>query len=328
MNKKQLIAMIVAAVLFIVVGVTGVGMNIIFALIEGDSSYSSSDMGLETFPMEDFVGVVDIVGTIQDLGEENYFTSTGEYNHTTCVDYIEELTEAENNVGILLYIDSPGGYANIGDDLYLELMEYKEETGRPIYAYFDSMAASAAYYAAMSADEIYANRMTTTGSIGVYSTFYDMSELYNKLGIKEIIIKSGANKAMGSAGQEMTQDQIDLYQKEIDYIYEIFVDVVVAGRGLDRNTVYRLADGRAYNAEQALQYDLIDGICRYEEYVDMVSEKFGGDVTFYYQDSMASPFAGLLGELKDAAPKSDYQAITEFIEKKENGGYNYESIYR
>lgn len=325
MNKKQMIAVIVAVLLFVGAGLIGFGTNIISSLL---FSSKSNDEETEFFPTKDFVGVVDIVGTIQDLGEENVFSTTGEYNHTTAVKYIEELTEAENNVGILLYIDSPGGYANIGDDLYLELLEYKEETGRPIYAYFDSLACSAAYYAAMAADEIYANRMTTTGSIGVYTSYYDMSELFEKVGIKEVIIKSGNNKAMGSSGTPLTDEQYQLLQNDIDYVYEIFVDVVVAGRDLDRQTVYKIADGRSYNAEQALELDLIDGIMRYEEYKERVKENLGGNVEFYYKDSMLSPFAGLLGELKDMTPKSDYQAITEMIEKNENGGYKYESICR
>ena len=325
MNKKQMIAVVIAVLLFVGAGLIGFGTNVISSLLMPDNS---SEGDSKSFPTKDFVGVVEIVGTIQDLGEENVFSSTGEYNHTTAVRYIEELTEAENNVALLLYIDSPGGYANIGDDLYLELMEYKEETGRPIYAYFDSMAASAAYYAAMAADEIYANRMTTTGSIGVYSAYYDLSGLFEEIGVKEVIIKSGKNKAMGSSGTPMTDEQLAIVQSEIDYIYEIFVDVVVAGRGLDRQTVYTLADGRGYTAEQALEYDLIDGICRYEEYREKVKENLGGNVTFYDKNSFASPFADLLGKLGNLTPKSDYQVITEFMEKNENGGYKYESIYR
>lgn len=326
MNKKQMIAVVVAVMLFTGAGLIGFGGNIIMNLVFPESSSSSE--GTEVFPIGDFVGIVEIVGTIQDLGEENVFSTTGEYNHTTAVKYIEELSEAENNVAILLYIDSPGGYANIGDDLYLELMEYKEETGRPIYAYFDSLAASAAYYAAMAADEIYANRMTTTGSIGVYSAYYEMSELFEKIGVKEVIIKSGKNKAMGSSGTPMTDEQMAIMQEQVDYIYETFVDVVVAGRGLDRQTVYKLADGRSYTAEQALEYDMIDGISRYEEYQERVKEHLGGEVEFYSKDSVPSPFAGLLGELKEVTPKSDYQVITEIIEKNANGGYKYESIYR
>ncbi len=327
MKKKQIIAMVIAAVLIIVIGLFGVGSNLVENLLFNSATSTESASGMYIFPTEDFIGVVNIVGDIQDLGEESYFSSTTGYNHTTCVQYLEDLTAAPNNRGLLLYIDSPGGYAYVGDDLYLELMEYKEETGRPIYAYFDSVAASAAYYAAMSADEIYANRMTTTGSIGVYSSALNLSGLYEKLGIKEYIFKSGDNKAMGSAGQEMTPEQIAIMQGQVDYMYEIFVDVVVAGRNMDRSKVYEIADGRSYTAQQALELDMIDGICRYEEYEEMVLAKFPGeDIVFYYQESGASAFSMLFGELKDAMPKSDTQALTEFIEKNENGGYYYESI--
>ncbi len=327
MKKKQIIAMVIATVLIIVIGLFGVGSNLVENLLFNSATSTQSASGMYVFPTEDFIGVVNIVGDIQDLGEETYFSSSTGYNHTTCVQYLEDLTAAPNNRGLLLYIDSPGGYAYVGDDLYLELMEYKEETGRPIYAYFDSVAASAAYYAAMSADEIYANRMTTTGSIGVYSSALNLSGLYEKVGIKEYIFKSGDNKAMGSAGQEMTPEQIAIMQSQVDYMYEIFVDVVVAGRNMDRSKVYEIADGRSYTAQQALELDMIDGICRYEEYEEMVLAKFPGeDIVFYYQESGASAFSMLFGELKNAMPKSDTQALTEFIEKNENGGYYYESI--
>lgn len=324
MEKKRIIAMIVAAVLFVVVGVFGVGMNILDVIVSGVAAGDTAPGEVMT-PTDDYVAIVEIVGTIQDLGQENIFTSTGQYNHTTIVPYLEQLTEDKNNVGILLYINSPGGYVTTSDDLYYELQEYKEETGRPIYAYFDEMAASGAYYAAMQADEIYANRMCTTGSIGVYSTMYDMSELYGKLGIKEILIKSGENKGMGSQGQEFTEEQQAIAQQSVDYMYEIFVDIVVEGRGLDRDTVYKIADGRSYTAEQALDYGLIDGIGRYEDYKEQVLSYFDEDVIFYEKGSTVSPFAGIMGEIKQAVPKSDAQVITEFIESKE-GGLKYESI--
>lgn len=322
MKKKQIIAMIIAAVLFVTVGLVGVASSLLMNSFMNDSA-----TGTEAFPMEEFVGVVNIIGTIQE-GTGSYLTNTGQYDHALVVDYIEELAACENNVGLLLYIDSPGGYCYVGDDLYLELMEYKEETGRPIYAYFSSLAASAAYYAAMTADEIYANRMTTTGSIGVYSTYYDMSELYNKLGVKEIIVKSGENKAVGSPGQVMTDEQIAIEQSQVDYMYEIFVDVVEKGRNMDRDKVYEIADGRAYDAEQALELDLIDGIARYEDYRAQVLSYFDDGTVFYDQDSNYSAFAYMFGEVLESMPKSDNQVIIDFIESKENGGAKYESIYR
>ena len=64
--------------------------------------------------------------------------SEGTYDHDLYMNYVDELMYAENNKGIMLYIDSPGGTVYESDELYLKLMEYKEVTGRPIWAYFGS----------------------------------------------------------------------------------------------------------------------------------------------------------------------------------------------
>ncbi len=329
MKKKQVIAGVIAAVLFVFIGVSSVGMNIADKVITdklGMNSVTMDSSSLYGFPMENFVGIVKVDGDMMDSAGSSSYFSTGGYNHDATVEYIEALSEASNNVGILLYVNSGGGYSYIGDDLYLELMEYKEETGRPIYAYFDSIAASAAYYAAMSADEIYANRMTTTGSIGVYMTVYDMTELYDKLGIEEYMIRSGDNKGIGGGGQEVTEEYLAIEQAQVDEMYELFIDVIEQGRGMNRNDIYALADGRTFTASQALDNGLIDGICRYEEYQDKVLEYVGGDAVFYEQTAEMDAFTAMFGSILNSIPKSDNQAILEFIESHENGGVHYESI--
>lgn len=329
MKKKQVIAGVIAAVLFVFIGVSSVGMNIVDKVITDKLSMNSTAMNssaLYGFPTGNFVGIVKVDGDMMDSAGSSSYFSTGGYNHDATVDYIEALSEAGNNVGILLYVNSGGGYSYIGDDLYLELMEYKEETGRPIYAYFDSIAASAAYYAAMSADEIYANRMTTTGSIGVYMTVYDMTELYDKLGIEEYMIRSGDNKGIGGGGQEVTEEYLAIEQAQVDEMYEIFIDVIEQGRGMNRDDIYALADGRTFTAQQALDNGLIDGISRYEEYQEQVLEYVGGNAVYYEQTSEMDAFSAMFGSILNSIPKSDNQAILEFIESHENGGVRYESI--
>lgn len=323
MKKKQIIAGVIAAILFVFIGVTSVGTNmvekLVFNGIQSDSSY------LYGFPKEDFVGIVTIDGTMMDsAGSSSYFSTEG-YNHEATIQYIKALAEADNNVGILLYVNSGGGYTYIGDDLYLELMKYKEVTGRPIYAYFDSIAASAAYYASMSADEIYANRMTTTGSIGVYMTVMDMTGLYEKLGIKEYMIRSGDNKGIGGGGQEVTEEFLEIEQAQVDEYYELFIDVIEKGRGMNREDIYPLADGRTFTATQALEVNLIDGISRYEDYKDQVLTYFDGDVV-YYQANNVNTFTSLFGAIIESLPKSDNQVIFEYIESYERGVNRYESI--
>lgn len=328
MKKKQVIAGVIAAILFVFIGATSVGMNILDKVVMNAAGISSDTMDSSYaygFPIGDFMGIVKIDGDMMESADSSYF-STGGYNHDATIDYIEALAEADNNVGILLYVNSGGGYTYIGDDLYLELMEYKEETGRPIYAYFDSIAASAAYYAAMSADEIYANRMTTTGSIGVYMTVYDMTELYNKLGIKEYMIKSGDNKGIGSGGQAVTEEYIAIEQAQIDEMYELFVDIIEKGRGMNREDIYAIADGRTFTANQALELDLIDGIARYEDYKEQVLGYMGDGVVYHEQSNELDPFTAMFGSVINAIPKSDNQAILEFIESNESGVIHYESI--
>ncbi len=327
MKKKQIIAGIIAAVLFIVIGVSSVGMNMLDkAVMNLTGTDAAGDAYMYGFPTSDFMGIVKVDGDMMYSSDSSYFSTGGGYNHSATVDYIEALSEAENNVGILLYVNSGGGYTYIGDDLYLELMEYKEETGRPIYAYFDSIAASAAYYAAMSADEIYANRMTTTGSIGVYMTVYDMTELYDKLGIKEYMIKSGDNKGIGGGGQEVTEEYLAIEQAQVDEMYELFIDIIAKGRNMDKEDIYPIADGRTFTANQALELDLIDGIARYEDYKEQVLGYMGDGVVYHEQDAEMDAFMSMFGSILNAIPKSDNQAILEFIESHENGGARYESI--
>lgn len=97
------------------------------------------------------------------------------------MNYIDELMDDSNNKGILLYVDSPGGTVYESEELYQKLKEYKETTKRPIWDYMAHYAASGGYMVSMASDKIYANSNTTTGSIGVIMSGYDMSGLYKSL---------------------------------------------------------------------------------------------------------------------------------------------------
>ncbi len=304
-NTKKLIALAVA-VCMVALSLTG-------CMMMDMHSDNTVDLG----PAGNYIGVIEIHGEIGPSSDDTSlfgFTSTG-YNHDGAMAFVDEMMVDDDNKGILLSLDTPGGTVYESDELYLKLMEYKEETGRPIYAYMHSVAASGGYYIAMAADEIYANRNTTTGSIGVIMSGMEMSELYDKLGLKEIVIASGPNKAMGSAGTPMTDEQIAIYRSHIDEAYNVFVDIIVKGRGLDENTVRTIADGRIYTAKQALELDLIDGIGLYEDYAIQILDKFDEDVEFYAPVQAEEDFmAMLLGSINEMIPKSDAEIFKEFCE--------------
>ena len=219
----------------------------------------------------DYIAVLDIVGTIS---ENDGYT----YDQQYLLDSVEQIMEDHHNQGLILHIDSPGGAVYQIDELYLKLMDYKEMTGRPVYAAIESYAASGGYYEACAADKIYANRNAITGSIGVImGEFVDLSGLLDRLGVNVSYITSGANKSMGNSYQPLTEEQKAIYQSICNEYYNRFVKIVVEGRNLDEGTVRKLADGRIYSASQALQHGLIDGLESFDDTVSRMTADLGYD---------------------------------------------------
>ncbi len=221
---------------------------------------------------EDYIAQLDVQGAIYEGN------SGGGYDHEWTINEIDALIDDDNNKGILLYIDSPGGAVYVGDELYLKLLKYKEETGRPVYAYFSSQAASGAYYISCAADKIICNRNCITGSIGVkIGTFYDLTGLLEKYGVDAFDIASGNHKNMGSYFETMDEEELAIYQGVVDEAYEQFVGVVSIGRGLNKDTVRSLADGRIYTAHQAMELGLVDEIGGYDDAVDIMLGDLNAD---------------------------------------------------
>ena len=236
------------------------------------------------------------------------------------------MEKSDKNKGILLYVDSPGGAVYESDEMYLKLMEYKEKTKRPIWAYFASQACSGGYYISMAADKIYANRNCWTGSIGVtMGTIYDISGLLEKYGIKSESITSGPNKAMGSLTEPMTDQQREIWQSMVDEAYDQFVGIVADGRKLDESYVRSIADGRIYTARQAKANKLVDDVVNtYDDAVAQMQKECDLEdaevYEFCYQPD-ESLFSSLVTSAKKlagaAGEKSDISALTKLMEKQD-----------
>lgn len=333
MKTKQLVGILVTAAVIIFVGVTGVLTNVVKGKFEQETSKDSGVFGSlmsaqnkVALPSKEFIGVINIDGEIGPTTTESIWsTSTSGYNHDLYLNYIEQMEKSSLNKGILLYVDSPGGTVYESDEMYLRLMEYKENTGRPIWAYFGSQACSGGYYIAMAADQIYANRNCWTGSIGVIISLTNCKGLYDKLGIKEIDITSGKNKAMGSMGLDLTKEQEDILQSLVDEAYEQFVDIVATGRGMDLNTVKQIADGRIYSAKQAQENGLVDAVASLdEEKADMISDlSLSSDITFYEPKNSNLALASLFSIADHVRPKSDTELAVEIVENKGKGVLKY-----
>lgn len=337
MKTKQIISIVITGVVIIAVGITGVASNVIGSkLIKQNKTETSSivkdmfssvsgDSNIE-LPNKDFVGVINIEGEI-GASSSNSLTSDSTYNHDFYLKYIEKMEKSDKNKGILLYVDSPGGAVYESDEMYLKLMEYKEKTKRPIWAYFASQACSGGYYISMAADKIYANMNCWTGSIGVIVSLTNCKKLYDKLGIKEIDITSGKNKAMGSQGLELTKEQRGILQSLVDEAYDQFVGIVADGRKMDKSAVKKIADGRIYSAKQAKEINLVDevGSLKDEKKAFAKEAGFSEDITYYTpeKDSLSGMFSSIFGAVKDIVPKSDIDLAEDIVQNNGNGVLKY-----
>lgn len=314
MKKKQTIGLIIAVILFVFTGVISVFTNTVSRVVLADSLAGATDFtDSEDFPEDSYIAIVQVTGTIQQQTSTNIFETAEGYQHNSTMSYIDDLMDDENNAGILLYVDSPGGTVYESEELYDKLMEYKE-TGRPIWTYMAHYAASGGYMISMASDKIYANKNTTTGSIGVILSTYDLSGLYEKLGIRYVSITSGANKDSSL----LTDEQIAIYQEQINESYEAFVEKVALGRNMDVDEVKELADGRTYTANQALSNGLIDEISSYDDMSNEMCSYFGV-YDLYQPETKENIFSAIFSKIMNNLPKSDSQVLSEKAEGMESG---------
>ncbi|MDL2261708.1 signal peptide peptidase SppA [Methanimicrococcus sp. OttesenSCG-928-J09] len=195
---------------------------------------------------------------------------------------------ADNNSvkAIVLRIDSPGGTGSCSQEINMEIQRARD-MGKPVVTSMGDMAASAAYYVASQTDYIYASPGTFTGSIGVIGRHVDNSQVYEDNGINVTVFKSGEMKDMGADYRELTAEEKRYWQHIIDTSFNTFVNDVAKGRGMSREEVLELADGRVYIGEDAKKNGLIDDYGNLYVAADKAAELAGiSSYTLYYPDSV------------------------------------------
>ena len=174
--------------------------------------------------------------------------------------------------GILLVVNSPGGGVVASDEIYNVLMDFKK-TGRPLVAYFGSIAASGGYYVGCAADVIVSNPNTITGSIGVIAEFPVVKNLLKKIGVDFIVIKSRDKKDLGSPWREMTREEKKIIKSLIDETYKNFLKIVSESRNIPMDSLYKIADGRIFSGRQALKYGLVDTLGTIDTAIEILKQK-------------------------------------------------------
>ena len=210
---------------------------------------------------------------------------------------IEKIVKYRKNEGIkavILRINSPGGVVAPPQEIYQEIKKTSQE--KPVVVSVESIAASGGYYIACAADLIVANPGTLVGSIGVMIPIENIEDLLQKVGLKSRIIKSGKYKDIGSMTRPMTAEEEAILQELIDDTYNQFVNAVAEGRGMNREEVLKIADGRIFTGAQAIKLGLIDKLGNLQDAIEI-----------------AAGMVGIEGEPKVIYPKKEKPSILDFI---------------
>lgn len=173
-------------------------------------------------------------------------------------DLIDSVADNNNVKAVILWVDTPGGSAVGGEETYNHIKALAAR--KPVVSVMRSVAASAGYMISIAADRVFAREGTITGSIGVIIEAAEFTELAEKLGIKPIVVKSSDLKGTLSPLEKATPASIAVVQQLIDDFYSRFVDMVASSRGIARDQVVKLADGRVYSGKRAVELKLIDAI--------------------------------------------------------------------
>ncbi|MFM2201202.1 MAG: hypothetical protein RL040_402 [Bacteroidota bacterium] len=214
---------------------------------------------------------------------------------------LKQAREDEKVKAIVLRVNSPGGSALASDVIWRET-ELIKQSGKPFYVSMGDYAASGGYYIACSADKIYANANTITGSIGVFGVIPNLQKfLDEKLGITFDRYETNPHADLVSAFKPLDEAEMKAMQTMIGEIYNDFTAKVSKGRKMTQAQVDSIGQGRVWSGEDAKQIGLVDEIGDLDDCVKAAAQAAGvSDYSIRELPSMIDPLQKLMEELSGA----------------------------
>ncbi len=201
---------------------------------------------------------------------------------------LDKAAEEASIKGVILKVDSPGGEVLASDEIYLALVDFQEQSQKPVVVSMGGMAASGGYYISTASQWIVANELTITGSIGVIMHGMNYRGLMDKVGVRPEVFKSGRFKDMMSPDkreEDISLEEREMIQKMVNETFQRFKQVVSEGRKAankvngenteegDRGRTLAanwgdFADGRILSGKEAFEHGFVDELGNFQTAVD------------------------------------------------------------
>ncbi|GAA6133527.1 signal peptide peptidase SppA [Oceaniserpentilla sp. 4NH20-0058] len=231
-----------------------------------------------------FTALVDVRGVIAD-GEEA--------SADLIVTGLRNAFDAEGAKAVVLRINSPGGSPVQSGYVYDEIKRLRALHDIPVYAVISDLGASGAYYIAAAADEIYADKASLVGSIGVVGSGFGFVDVMKKIGVERRQFTSGEHKAFLDPFTPLNKEEKTFWEGVLATTHKQFIDQVKKGRGDRLSEDERLFSGLVWTGEQALGLGLIDGLGN----SSYVARELVGAEKIVDFTPQPSPFEALVGRL-------------------------------
>jgi protease-4 len=217
------------------------------------SANAMFDPSLSLEASKNKVGIIYAEGQIVDGNT----TGDGYIFGNTLAEQIRQARLDKDIKAVVLRVNSPGGSALASDVIWREVVLLKES--KPVVVSMGDYAASGGYYISAPADYIFSDRLTLTGSIGVFGTIFNVSDfLSNKLGVTFDSVSTSPNAGGFSITEPLSERNREVIMEGVDKVYKTFTSHVAEGRNLDIEKVYSIAEGRVWSGTDAVNIGLVD----------------------------------------------------------------------
>lgn len=213
---------------------------------------------------------------------------SGSVGGNTIAGKFRSAREDDNVKAVVLRVNSPGG-SMTGSELIWREVELTREK-KPVIVSMGGMAASGGYYISCPADVIMSDRMTLTGSIGVFSLLFDVGDALQKnLGITVDMAKTNPSADLGSGFRRLSSFERRFFQKQVDDAYSTFVGHVADGRNMTVEAVDAIGGGRVWSGVDAERIGLVDGFGGIVDAVNLAAQRGGAESDYIVWEVVNTP---------------------------------------
>ena len=208
-------------------------------------------------------------------GTSSSSTSEEGINSKKIIKDLRKLQEDEDVKAVVLRVNSPGGSAFGSEQIWYAVSELKKE--KPVIVSMGDYAASGGYYISCNADTIVAEPTTLTGSIGIFGMFPNAKGLTEKIGLNFDVVKTNQYSDFGMLTRPMTDGEKNLVQMYVNQGYDLFLTRCSDGRGISKEELDKIAQGRVWTGSTAKELGLVDELGGLDKALDIAIAKAGVD---------------------------------------------------